>query len=164
MSVTITAMSIPQVAYGPWEKIDRYLAEADGDWPRLRGGLIHLVCERVGRDAGEEGRKVTRLEETLLCQHYHAANLSIPFLTVLDAVRAELDRWPAELLNVCEWALDDDIGYPTRPTALPLTLEALREYGPRAHRTPSPPVQHLRRFIGGREPARHTTLAPRGRQ
>lgn len=33
MSVTITAMSIPQVAYGPWEKIDRYLAEPEGDWP-----------------------------------------------------------------------------------------------------------------------------------
>lgn len=147
MSVTITAMAIPQTAYGDWDTIDARLKESGGDWERLRGGLIHLVCERLTR----EGNPVTRLEEVLIRQHYAATALHLPFLQVLDAVRTELATWPEPVLALCEVALDDDINYPTAPAAVNLTLAKLREYAPRAARSVRPPERHLGYFNGSRQ-------------
>jgi hypothetical protein len=148
MSSTITAQAIPSVALGDWETIDEHLRNPKGDWVALRGGLLHLVCDRVTR----EGDPVTRLEELLLLEHYRTTVVHTEFRDVLRLVRTELSSWSTEVANLVEHLLAQNPNFPVGEQAFPLDLERLRVVARRCTTAPEGPIRGLGRFH--RTPAR----------
>jgi len=122
MSFTITAQAIPSVAASPWDVVDAHLFRESGDWVILRGGLIHLLCDRVTRDEDP----VTRLEEALLDRFYAAPPVRVSFLDVLAFVRKEIAAWPAEVAALVERVLAENPDFPVGEPAFPLSFDRLR--------------------------------------
>jgi hypothetical protein len=142
MSFTITAQAIPSVANSDWETIDEYLLHRQGDWKILRGGLIHLVCDRVTRDGGP----VSRLEEFLLCEFYRQPPVHAGFHDALRLVRAELGAWPEEARNLFEHLLAQDRDFPVGGPHFPADFDRLRVAARKAAAAPEPPRRDLGRF------------------
>ena len=50
MSITITAMAIPNIVRSSWENIDAHLTRTDSwDWVHLRPSLVRAVCAQQRR-------------------------------------------------------------------------------------------------------------------
>jgi hypothetical protein len=143
MSFTITAQAIPSVARSDWETVDEYLLHKQGDWKILRGGLIHLVCDRVTRD----GDPVSRLEEFLLCEFYRQPPVHAGFLDALRLVRAELVAWPEEARNLVEHLLAQNRDFPVGGPHFPAAFDRIRYAASKAVSAPLAPTRDLSRFL-----------------
>jgi hypothetical protein len=142
MSITITAQAIPSVATSNWETVNEHLLRQHGDWRSLRGGLIHLVCERVTR----EGDPVSRLEEFLLLEFYRQPAVHVGFLDALRLVRAETSTWPGDVRNLVEYLLAQNPDFPIGDQPFPVDFNQLRSAARWAAVTPKPPKRSLDRF------------------
>jgi hypothetical protein len=121
MSVTITARAVRPTAYGDWATIDERLTRTAGDWPHLRAGLIHLVCERIA----SEGENVSRLEEVLLQRRYQGGHaLPASVCEELLRVRRPLEAWGPQEAQDAERAIAASPHCPTRPGEIDLRSAA----------------------------------------
>lgn len=141
MSFTITAQALPSVASSDWEVVTEHLYK-QGDWEILRGGLIHLLCDRVTR----EGDLVSRLEECLLLEFYKRPATRVGFLDALRLVRGETSIWSLEVRNLVERVLAQNSSFPVGPFPFPVSFDTIRDAA-RSSTNPVPaPQRDLARF------------------